>query len=60
MLRFLPQDFHNCGKHCGKREWFSKISQITRFLAHVWVFGPAFAVNFRVSVVVRRLLARLA
>jgi len=18
-IRFLPQDFHNCGKHCGKR-----------------------------------------
>src|SRR5262245_30586520 len=27
MLRFLPQDFHNCGKHCGKHDWSSETVQ---------------------------------
>jgi len=60
MLRFLPQDFHNCGKHCGKREWLSKISQIIRFLGPSWVPSPARMVNFRVFIVVQVPRARLA
>jgi hypothetical protein len=32
MLRFLPQDFHNCGKHCGKRDPGSELANLLSFL----------------------------
>ena len=30
ILRFVPQDFHNCGKHCGKRRRLSVSLEFVR------------------------------
>ncbi len=41
MLRFLPQDFHNCGKHCGKRRRSVKCSYLLEFLDFWPPLSPA-------------------
>src|SRR5688572_26925373 len=32
-LRFLPQDFHNCGKHCGKHHLAERIRRFALVFA---------------------------
>lgn len=32
-LRFVPQDFHNCGKHCGKRGRLAEYGPLNRGFA---------------------------
>ena len=48
MLRFLPQDFHNCGKHCGKRGRFDEIFKFTSFFGLLLLLSPAFFVVYGV------------
>ena len=33
-VRFLPQEFHNCGKHCGKHRPLPELQKIVRFFGH--------------------------
>ena len=56
-LRFLPQDFHNCGKHCGKR---GRLGEFLEFVGNYRVFFVLTSTSPTISGVILVYVAHLS